>query len=315
MTTRGFDAVGAIVGLTGGGSVTDAVLEIDRISKRFGVVTALADVSVTVPAGELVGLGGAPGSGRTTTIRIGAGVLAADSGRVRWRSAPIDPATRRRIGYLPARGGLYPELTVVDQLVHRAELHGFDTNEAHQQAQRWLDRLGIRRLRARRTRSLDVDHRRLLALVATLLPGPELVLLDEPFTGVSRPVVEQLIGLLREHATIGVPVLLSSNDLDLIEQHCDRAAILRKGQILAGGTITELLAGAPRLFRIDAPGWDNRVPGCRTVEVDGSRMLLELDDDADDQAVLNAALADGPVYEFTRVRRSLAERFDEAGPS
>jgi ABC-2 type transport system ATP-binding protein len=293
--------------------VTDAVLEIDSVSKRFGAVTALADVTVTAPGGELVGLGGHVGSGRTTTLRIAAGVLAADSGRVRFRSAPIDPATRRRIGYLPARGGLYPELTVLEQLVHRAELHGFATNEAHQQAQLWLDRLGERDLRGRRTRTLDPDRRRLIALVATLLPGPELLLLDEPFTGVSRPFVDRLAGLIREHVAIGVPVVLSCNDLDQIEKYCDRATILRKGQILASGSMGELVSGGPRLFRVDAPGWDHDVPGCRTVEVDGSHMVLELSQDADDQAVLNAALAAGPVHEFTRVRRSLAELYDRSG--
>lgn len=296
--------------------MTDAVLEIDRISKRFGATLALHDVSLAVRAGELVGIGGSAGSGRTTVIRIGAGVLAADSGRVRWRGAPIDPATRRRIGYLPARGGLYPELTVLDQLVHRAELHGFDPDDAHRLGQGWLDRLNLRSIGRTPTHRLDTDHQRLVALVATLLPGPELLLLDEPFAGASRIGVATLVELLREQVA-EVPILLSSNDLDHIERYCDRAAILRSGQIVASGTIGELLAAGPRLLRVDAPdadpGWGNGVPGCRTVDADGSRVLLELTEDADDQAVLNAALAGGPVREFTAVRRSLAERFDSTG--
>jgi ABC-2 type transport system ATP-binding protein len=291
--------------------VTDAVLEVDGISKRYGAVLALDDVSLTAHAGELFGIGGHVGAGRTTAIRIGAGVLAADSGRVRWRSAPIDPGTRRRIGYLPAAGGLYPELTVLDQLVHRAELHGFEINEAHQHAELWLDRLSLRPLRPRRTKTLSIDQRRLVALVATLLPGPELLLLDEPFAGVST--VDTLVELLREQAAAGVPVLLSSSDFDHIERFCDRAAILRSGRIAASGTICELVSGGPRLVRVDAPdaepGWGDGVPGCHTVHTDGSRTLLELTADADDQAVLNAALAAGPVREFTMVRRTLAELF------
>jgi ABC-2 type transport system ATP-binding protein len=294
--------------------VTDAVLEVDGVAKRFGAVLALRDVSLTAGPGELVGVGGRFGAGRTTALRIAAGVLAADSGRVRWRSAPIDPATRRRIGYLPAQGGLYPELTVLDQLVHRLELHGFDTNEAHQRVQLWLDRVRLRPVRRRATGRLDVDEQRLVGLLATLLPGPELLVLDEPFTGAGPAAVELMVELLREQATDGVPVLLSGNDLDQIERYCDRAAILRSGQIVASGPIAELVDG-PRLVRIDAPGWTNSVPGCRTVDADGSRMLLELADDADDQAVLNAALAAGPVREFGTVRRSLAELFDPAGRS
>ena len=192
------------------------------------------------------------GSGRTTTLRICAGVLAADSGRVRWCGAPIDPATRRRIGYLPAAGGLYPELTVLDQLAYRGELHGIEINEAHRRAQLWLDRLGLRSLRGRRTGTLDVDGQRLVALIATLLPGPELLLLDEPFAGASRTGVRTMVEVLREQAAAGVPVLLSSNDLDHVERYCDRAAILRSGQIMATGTVAELVAEGPRLLRVDA---------------------------------------------------------------
>lgn len=297
--------------------MTDAVLEADRIAKRFDAGFALRDVSFTVRAGELFGLGGHRGSGRTTAIRIAAGVLAADSGRVRWRSLPIDPGTRRRIGYQPATTGLYPELTVLDQLVHRAELHGFDTNEAHRRAQVWLDRLSMRALRTRRTGTLDTDQLRLVALLATLLPDPELLLLDEPFTGAGRIGVGTMVELLRDQAAAGVPVLLSGNDLDQIERYCDEVAIFRSGQIMASGTVAELVAGGPRLFRVDAPdaepGWGDAVPGCRTVDADGSRLLVELAADADDQAVLHAALASGPVREFTRVRRTLAELFDPAG--
>lgn len=299
--------------------MTDAVLEADRIVKRFDAAFALRDVSFVVRAGELFGLGGHRGSGRTTAIRIAAGVLPADSGRVRWRSAPIDPATRRRIGYQPATTGLYPELTVLDQLVHRAELHGFDTNEAHRRAQVWLDRLGMRGLRTRRTGTLDTDELRLVALLATLLPDPELLLLDEPFTGASRTGVGTMVELLRDQAAAGVPVLLSGNDLDQIERYCDRAAILRSGQVMASGEMADLVAGGPRLFRVDAPdaepGWSDTVPGCRAVDADGTRLLVEVAPDADDQAVLHAALASGPVREFTRVRRTLAELFDPAGLS
>jgi ABC-2 type transport system ATP-binding protein len=299
--------------------VTDAVLEADRIAKRFDAAFALRDVSLTVRAGELFGLGGHAGSGRTTAIRIAAGVLAPDSGRVRWRSAPIDPGTRRHIGYLPATTGLYPELTVLEQLVHRAELHGFGTNEAHRRAQVWLDRLSMRGLRARRTATLGTDELRVVALLATLLPDPELLLLDEPFTGASRTGVGTMVELLRDQAAAGVPVLLSGNDLDQIERYCDRAAILRSGQIVASGTVAELVSDGPRLFRVDAPdaqpGWGDTVPGCHTVDADGSRLLVEVAADADEQAVLHAALASGPVREFTRVRRSLTELFDPAGLS
>jgi ABC-2 type transport system ATP-binding protein len=299
--------------------VKDAVLEIDRISVRYDSVPALQDVSLVVRPGELLGLAGGTGAGKTTTIRVGAGVQSADTGRVRWCSAPIDPGTRRRIGYLPTLGGLYPRLSVGDQLVHRGELHGLTTNEAHRRTQGWLDRLNRRALRTRRADRLDRDDRQLVALIAVLLPIPELLLLDEPFAGVSAAGTHTMVEVLREQADSGVPVLFSSKDFDLVQQHCDRAAVIRSGQIKGEGTVAELLSAGPVVIAIDAPdatpGWAASVPGCRILDVDGSRIVVEMAPGADDQVLLNAALVSGPVREFTRLRRSLASLFDDDGPT
>ncbi|HEY0807310.1 MAG TPA: ATP-binding cassette domain-containing protein [Pseudonocardiaceae bacterium] len=296
--------------------MTDAVLEVDRISKRYGATIALHEASLVTGVGELCGLAGRDGAGKTTLLRICAGVVAADSGQVRWRATPIDPATRKRIGYLPATSGLHPEMTVPDQLVYRGGLHGVDTNESHRRAQAWLDRLGRRTLRERRINTLDTDERRLVALIATLLPEPELLLLDEPCAGMSPAGRETVVGVLREQADSGVPVLLSTNDFDFVERQCDRAAILRCGRTVAFGAVHELTADRARLIAVDAPdatpGWTDVVPGCRMVDVDGSRVVLELGPEADEQAVLRAAMATGRVREFTLLRRSLAELYDSA---
>ena len=293
--------------------MTDAVLEVDRISKRYGAIIALHDASLVTGVGELCGLAGRDGAGKTTLLRICAGVLAADSGAVRWRTTPID---RGRIGYLPATSGLHPEMTVPDQLVYRGGLHGVDTNESHRRAQAWLDRLGRRALRERRISTLDTDERRLVALIATLLPEPELLLLDEPCAGMSAAGRETVVGVLREQADSGVPVLLSTNDFDFVERQCDRAAILRCGRTVAVGPVHELTADRARLIVVDAPdatpGWTDAVPGCRMVDVDGSRVVLELGPEADEQAVLRAAMATGRVREFTLLRRSLVELYGAA---
>ena len=294
--------------------MTDAILEIDRISKRYGAVVALHETSLVTGAGELCGIAGRTSAGKTTLLRICAGLIPADNGGVRWRSAPIDQANRARIGYQPAAGGLHPDMRVADQLAYRGGLHGLDTNEAHRRAQVWLDRLGQRALRERAIRTLAVDERGIVALVATLLPEPELLLLDEPCAGMTATGVATVIEVLREQADSGVPVLLSSNDFDLIEHRCDRAAILRNGQPIAVGAMPELTADRARLVAVDAPdatpGWAAVVPGCRMVDVDGTRVVLELGPEADDQAVLAAAMATGRVREFTLLRRSLAARYD-----
>jgi ABC-2 type transport system ATP-binding protein len=281
---------------------------------RYGAVVALQDASLTTRPREVFGLAGRTGAGKTTLLRICAGVLAADTGRVRWRAAAIDPATRRRIGYLPAAGGLHPDMTVVGQLVYRGELHGLDTNEAHRRAQAWLDRLGLRTLRDRGIGTLDADERRLVGLLATLLPEPELLLLDEPCAGMTAAGIDTVLGVLRDQVDKDVSVFFSSNDFSLVERHCDRVGILRNGQTVAMGALPELTADRPRLVAVDAPDatpdWSASVPGCRMVDVDGSRVVLELGPETDDQAVLSAAMATGRVREFTLLRRSLAELYD-----
>jgi ABC-2 type transport system ATP-binding protein len=289
------------------GGVTDAILEIDRISKRYGAVVALHEASLVTSPGELCGLTGRPDAGKTTLLRIGAGVLTPDSGQVHRRCT--------RIGYLPAAGGLHPEMTVPDQLVYRASLHGLDTNEAHRRAQTWLDRLGQRALRERKISTLETDEHRLVALIATLLPEPELLLLDEPCAGMTVTGIATVFEVLREQADSGIPILLSSKDFDLIERRCDRATVLRNGRTIATGDMAELTADRARLIAVDAPdatpGWVGALRGCRTVEVDGSRIVLELGPEADDQAVLAAAMATGRVREFRLLRRSLASRYDD----
>jgi ABC-2 type transport system ATP-binding protein len=298
--------------------VTDAVLEIDRVSKRYGAVAAVREVSLTARAGELFGLAGEPGSGRTTIVRIACGVLAPDSGRVRWRSAPIDPATRRRIGYLPEGGGLRPDQSGLDQLVHRAELLGFGDDDARDAALGWLGRLGLPARPGQRLDALAPADRLRIALAATLLADPELLVLDEPFAGLPDGDAELIVELLRERAAAGCPVLLTGSDLELLGRTCHRLGVLREGALIAEGAPADLRAAGPRLLAVDVhsatPDWVATVPGCRLVDVRGTRTLLRLDAGADEQAVLTAAVAAGPVAEFTPVRRTLTELYGPGAP-
>ncbi|MDT7783699.1 MAG: type transport system ATP-binding protein, partial [Pseudonocardiales bacterium] len=136
----------------------EGVLEIDCISKRYGEVVALRDMSFDVRAGELFGFVGSNGAGKTTAMRIALGVLAADSGEVRWNGRAVDLDTRRRIGYMPEERGLYPRMKVLDQLVYLAELHGMSTNEAHTSAENWIARLGLRDRRTDEVQRLSLGN-------------------------------------------------------------------------------------------------------------------------------------------------------------
>ncbi|MFC9250845.1 ABC transporter ATP-binding protein [Amycolatopsis thailandensis] len=296
--------------------MTEGKLEIDRISKKYGAKVALDEVSFEVQPGELFGFVGSNGAGKTTTMRIVLGVLAADSGQVRLGGAPITHETRTHIGYMPEERGLYPKMKVLEQLVYLAELHGMSANDAHRSAENWIARLGLTERKKDEVQKLSLGNQQRVQLAAALVHDPRVLVLDEPFSGLDPLAVDVMSGVLREKAATGVPVVFSSHQLDLVERLCDRVGIIRSGRMVASGTVGELTAGAGNGLVVTAPnaapGWASAVPGVRSVEQNGPTSILELEAGADDQAVLAAALATGPVTEFTKRRRSLTELFRDA---
>ena len=288
-------------------------LEIDQLAKRYGPVVALDDMTFEVGRGELFGFVGSNGAGKTTTMRITMGVLAADSGEVRWEGQRLTLERRRRIGYMPEERGLYPKMLVGEQLVYLGRLRGMSKLDAAKAADSWTERLGIAARRADEVQKLSLGNQQRVQLAAALLHDPELLVLDEPFSGLDPVAVDVMSAVLRERCEAGVPTIFSSHQLELVERICDRVGIVRGGKMVASGTVTELRSGSPVTLIVDAagaqPGWADHVPGVTVLHHDGSRTQLRLAAGADDQAVLRAALATGPVTEFARQLPSLAELF------
>ncbi|MEU6127763.1 ATP-binding cassette domain-containing protein [Saccharopolyspora sp. NPDC047091] len=293
--------------------MADSGLEIDRISKRYGETTALRDMAFTVGAGELFGFVGSNGAGKTTTMRIALGVLAADSGEVRFRGRPLDLDVRRRFGYMPEERGLYPKMKVAEQLAYLGELHGMGRPGARAAAERWTDRLGLRDRRDEQVQRLSLGNQQRVQLAAALVHDPEVLVLDEPFSGLDPVAVEVMGEVLRETRDRGVPVLFSSHQLDLVQRLCDRVGIVRGGSMIACGGVDELREQGPARLVVHAPraapGWTDGLPGVRVLRQQEGRSTLELADGTDDQVVLRAALATGPVHEFHRVRPDLTDLF------
>jgi ABC-2 type transport system ATP-binding protein len=288
-------------------------LEIRGVSKRYGDVLALDAVSFDVRAGELFGFVGSNGAGKTTTMRIALGVLAADSGEVRFGGEPITHETRTRIGYMPEERGLYPKMKVLDQLVYLAELHGLSTNAAHKRAETWIARLGLTQRRLDEVQKLSLGNQQRVQLAAALVHDPAVLVLDEPFSGLDPIAVDVMSEVLREKAAAGVPVVFSSHQLDLVERLCDQIGIIQSGHMVACGTVEELTADANLQLVVSAPdadpGWAKELPGVRVVTGEPGQTVLELEPGVDDQTVLTAALATGPVREFRRQRPTLTELF------
>ncbi|HEX4430913.1 MAG TPA: ATP-binding cassette domain-containing protein [Frankiaceae bacterium] len=295
------------------GSAADGSLEIDHLVKRYDKVVALSDMTFSVGRGVLFGFVGSNGAGKTTTMRIVMGVLAADSGSVRWGGAPLTLRRRRRIGYMPEERGLYPKMRVGEQLTYLARLRGMSAPAAKRAAESWTERLGVAARRDDEVQKLSLGNQQRVQLAAALLHEPEMLVLDEPFSGLDPVAVDVMSEVLRERCDAGVPVIFSSHQLELVERICDRVGIVRGGRMVACGSVDELRAGSPASLMIDAPnapdGWAARLAGVTVLSHHGSRVALRLAQGVDDQTVLQAALATGPVHEFARQLPTLTELF------
>jgi ABC-2 type transport system ATP-binding protein len=294
----------------------DGALQIDGLSKRYGHVTALRDMTFEVRAGELFGFVGSNGAGKTTTMRIVLGVLTADAGEVRYDGQHLTIDTRRRIGYMPEERGLYPKMRVGEQLEYLAQLHGMTAAAARAATRAWAERLAIAHRLGDDVQALSLGNQQRAQLAAALVHDPTVLVLDEPFSGLDPIAVDVMSDVLRERAAAGVPTVLSSHQLDLVERLCDRVGIVSAGTMVAIGSVDELRADGESVLVVDAPdapaGWADTLPGVQaTRRDDHGRTELHLATGTDDQAILRAALTTGPVREFAHRRPTLAQRFRE----
>jgi ABC-2 type transport system ATP-binding protein len=293
------------------------VLEFDGLSKSFGDNHVLDGVSFTVAPGSMFGFCGSNGAGKTTTMRIAMGLLRADAGEVRWRNRPLDQGVRRRIGYMPEERGLYPKMKVGEQVAYFARLHGLGASAARHASEEWTERLGLAERRGDAVEKLSLGNQQRVQLAAALVSRPEVLILDEPFSGLDPIGVDSLAEALLSQAREGVPVVFSSHQLDLVERLCDSVGILAHGRMVATGTVDELRRReAGRLLRVVVPDaashWAGAIPGVRVVSEQAGDTVLQLADGTDDQKVLAAALGTGRVTHFAWQQPTLVELFREA---
>lgn len=294
-----------------------AVIELEGIERRFGETWALRGLELEVPPGRVVGLLGPNGSGKTTAMRILMGVIAADAGTMRYRGRPVGAEARRRIGYMPEERGLYQSMRAHDQLVYLGRVAGLDRVRARRRATELLGRLGLGDRGGEAVERLSLGNRQRVQLAATLMHEPEALVLDEPFSGLDPLAVDDLGSILTDAAAQGRTVLLSSHQLDLVEDLCEEVAIVDAGRVVLSGPVAELKdrAGGRELhLEVDGapPGWAASVPGARLVGGEGPRARLALEPGADALRVLDAARAAAPVRGFALRRPPLSEVFREA---
>src|ERR1700761_1369100 len=300
--------------------MTSMELEIDGLRRRYGTVTALDGLTFGVPAGQVFGFLGPNGAGKTTTMRAIFGVTALDAGEIRWRGKPVDEAARRTFGYMPEERGLYPTMALFDQVEYFARLHGMDAPAAAKAARYWIDRLGLSGRGRTRIDALSHGNQQRAQLAVALVHDPELLVLDEPFSGLDPGGIDDMSAILAERAADGVTVLFSSHQLDLVEDICEAVAIIYRGRLVVSGSVADLRRGdrprlAVRVAGDRTAGWSaglsSALGAVDSVRTDGTAEI-SLTRSADSQAILDLARAAGAVEHFAFEDASLSEVFRRA---
>jgi ABC-2 type transport system ATP-binding protein len=289
-------------------------LQISSISKRFGDVRAVSDLSLDVPRGSLIGFLGPNGAGKTTTMRAVVGMVKLDGGTITWDGSPVDDAVRARTGYMPQERGLYARMKVKDQVVYFGRLAGLSAADASARAGYWLDRLGVLDRTDSLVQDLSGGNQQRVQLAVSLVHDPDLLILDEPFAGLDPVAAETMQAILAERAADGASVLFSSHQLDMVANLCEDVVIITNGAVLAAGSVEDLRSASPkRQLRVR---WMNPVSSWTPldgslVEFDEHRAVVDLSTNHDLGANIAHAIAAGTVSEVSVEPPGLDELFVE----
>jgi ABC-2 type transport system ATP-binding protein len=289
------------------------MLELSGLRKQYGNVTALDGVSFDVRPGRVVGFLGPNGAGKTTAMRCIFGLVRPDAGEVRWNGSPVGPQEHLKFGYMPEERGLYPKMKIREQLVYFGRLSGMDPSAASSSADRWLSRLGLADRALSKLEDLSHGNQQRVQLAVSLVHGPELAVLDEPFAGLDPIGVEDMADTLRELADSGAGIVFSSHQLDLVQDVCQDVVIIDRGRVVLAGGLTDLRDRSDYRHlevRVDGQPWAPSMNGIETVGDDGQRYLIQKD--ADVEEVLHRARQSGAVTSFSFEPPNLSDLFRQA---
>ncbi len=289
------------------------ILELKNIEKSFGEKKVLTEVSFKAEGGKAFGLLGRNGAGKTTSIRILMGVFPADSGEVLIDGQPID-YSKIGIGYLPEERGLYPKKLIIDQLAYFAELKGMNHKDAVKAVDFWLDRLGMSEYRNKRLDTLSKGNQQKIQLVTALAHDPDIVILDEPFSGLDPVNAMLLKDVVKEQIAKGKIVLFSSHQMSYIEEFCDSIAILNAGHIALCGDLHDIKRNYPRdrlVVRTEAPGKIKADFGTSCTETGNGSLIIRLASPDEKKTVMTALIQNYDIDEVKVFEPSLNDIFVE----
>jgi ABC-2 type transport system ATP-binding protein len=293
----------------------DAAVALDDVSKTFAHVVAVNHLSLRVPRGVVYGILGPNGAGKTTTIRMLAGILRPDSGQVRVLDSNDPAQIKPRLGYLPEEKGLYKKMRVLDLVAYFGRLKGMARAAAYSRGRSLLDEFDLGDWHDQKCESLSKGMGQKVQIVATLIHDPELIVLDEPFSGLDPVNVELVRNIVLAQRSRNRTVLLSTHVMEQAEQICDGLILINHGRKLFDGTLSDIRRSSERTISIDYDG-DGAIlkdlPGVRRVNDAGRHAELSLNADADDQAILASLVNRLTIRRFDTREASLHEIFVRA---
>ncbi|MCP4291276.1 MAG: ATP-binding cassette domain-containing protein [bacterium] len=291
-------------------------LTLKSVTKSYGQKIAANQVSLTIPRGTIYGFLGPNGSGKTTTIRSIMNIILPDSGKIELAGHPMDGSLRDRIGYLPEERGLYRKMKCRDQLAYLAELKGVPRKEALARADVWLQRMGLSDYRNEKIDTLSKGMQQKIQFAATFISEPDLVILDEVFTGLDPINIELLREMILEEKEKGTTILFSTHMLAEAEKICDHICLISNGKIIIDGTLTAVREDFPlksvRVAWSDDTEPEENIKGVLQREYHEGSWRLTLDEGVDPKSLLPALSQAGPLTLFSANRPSLGEIFLEA---
>ena len=296
-------------------AVTDAAIRLTGVRKAYSGHVAVEDLSLDVPRGGAFGLLGPNGAGKTTTLRMVMNILRPDAGTIEILGAPAGQETRDRVGYMPEERGLYPRMALEEQLLFFAALKGVPRAEAARRLPPWLERMGLSAWRHRKLNELSKGMQQKAQFIATVLHDPEVLILDEPLSGLDPVGVNLMRDVFVELRRQGKTLVLSSHQMETVERLCDSIALIDRGRKVLEGTVNDVKSRHGKNTIVLAYDGDGAflasLPGVLKVSDFGRYVELKMADGADAQAILTAASARLRVTRFEVVEPSLHDIFVE----
>lgn len=288
-------------------------LELKNIEKSFGEKEVLKQISLTAEGGKAFGLLGRNGAGKTTTIRILMNVFPANAGEVLMDGKPID-YSKVKLGYLPEERGLYPKKKIIDQLIYFAELKGMSHSDAVASIDYWLDRLGMMEHRNKRLDTLSKGNQQKIQLITAIAHDPQIVILDEPFSGLDPVNAMLLKDVVMEEIEKGKIVLFSSHQMNYIEEFCDSIAILNGGKVVLTGDLHDIKRNYPRnrlVVRSLAADRIKEELGQRCEKTAEDELMIYLDSEDEKKAVMASLTGHYDIDEIKVFEPTLNDIFVE----